>query len=132
MIIAIDTNILIRVITEDDPEQSRRAQQELVAVDQVIVPTHVLCEVVWLLSGRYQHARADLIDVIETILATRTMLVDHDAIASGLALLKAGGDFADGVIAHQGRAAGAEVFVSFDAKAIKLLRQQGLPARPPS
>lgn len=132
MSIAIDTNILIRVITEDDPEQARRAQQELAAADKVIVPMHVLCEVLWLLSGRYKHSRGELIAVVRTILATRNMLVDREAAAAGLAVLAAGGDFADGVIAHQGLAAGADVFVSFDAKAIRLLTLQGLPARLPA
>ncbi|MGH2341028.1 type II toxin-antitoxin system VapC family toxin [Segnochrobactraceae bacterium EtOH-i3] len=132
MIIAVDTNILVRVILEDDPEQGQRAQRELAEADQVIVPTHVLCEVVWLLSRSYGYPHADIIAVLRTILAIRTIRVDQGAIAAGLAMLEAGGDFADGVIAHMGLAAGADMFVSFDRKAVRLLARQGIPARLPA
>ncbi len=47
------------------------------------------------------------------------------------AALDAGGDFADGVIAHEGRWLGAETFVSFDRKAVELMRSRGQPARLP-
>jgi predicted nucleic-acid-binding protein len=46
-----------------------------------------------------------------------------------LAFLKAGGDFADGVIAHEGRWLGGETFVSFDKKAVSLLSGQGVKAK---
>jgi predicted nucleic-acid-binding protein len=46
-----------------------------------------------------------------------------------LALLDAGGDFADGVIAYEGKWLGAETFVSFDKKAVEMLRSQGVAAR---
>jgi len=46
-----------------------------------------------------------------------------------LALLEAGGDFADGVIAYEGSWLGAETFVSFDKKAVKLMLNQGKRAR---
>jgi predicted nucleic-acid-binding protein len=42
-----------------------------------------------------------------------------------LALLDAGGDFADGVIAHEGSWLGADTFISFDKKAVKLMEAQG-------
>jgi len=54
--------------------------------------------------------------------------LDRPAVEAGLALLQAGGDFADGVIAHQGQWLGGEVFVSFDGQALALLRQQGVAA----
>jgi hypothetical protein len=46
-----------------------------------------------------------------------------------LATLDAGGDFADGVIAYEGRWLGAETFVSFDTKAVETLAAEGVPAR---
>lgn len=48
---------------------------------------------------------------------------------AGLALLEAGGDFADGIMAHEGRGLGGETFVSFDKKATALLSQQGEATR---
>ncbi|WP_265289136.1 PIN domain-containing protein [Verminephrobacter eiseniae] len=44
-------------------------------------------------------------------------------------MLEAGGDFADGVIAHEGHWLGGESFVSFDKKAAALLTAQGRSAR---
>ena len=49
--------------------------------------------------------------------------------STGLALLKAGGDFADGVIAYEGSWLGAEAFVSFDRQAVELLAANGRAAR---
>jgi predicted nucleic-acid-binding protein len=51
-------------------------------------------------------------------------------VEAGLALLDAGGDFADGIIAYEGRWLGAEMFVSFDKRAAKLMKAQGETVRP--
>jgi predicted nucleic-acid-binding protein len=53
---------------------------------------------------------------------------DRAAVEAGLASLRAGGDFADGVIAHEGRRMGADVFVSFDRRAVALLKGLDEPA----
>ncbi len=55
--------------------------------------------------------------------------MDLPAVEAGLELLEAGGDFADGVIAHEGDWLGAEEFVSFDRQAVRLLKSQGKRAR---
>jgi transposase len=55
--------------------------------------------------------------------------VNRPAVEAGLAVLEAGGDFADGVIAYEGRWLGGEIFVSFDKKAVALISKQGLSAR---
>ena len=49
-------------------------------------------------------------------------------VEAGLEILEAGGDFADGVIAYEGRWLGGEAFVSFDAKAVNLLERRGRSA----
>jgi predicted nucleic-acid-binding protein len=54
---------------------------------------------------------------------------DPAAVAAGLDLLDAGGDFADGVAAHEGRRLGGDEFVSFDETAVNLLVVQGKRAR---
>jgi predicted nucleic-acid-binding protein len=55
--------------------------------------------------------------------------LDRPTIEAGLEVLEDGGDFADGVIAYQGRWLGAEEFVSFDKEAVSLLKSQGKRAR---
>jgi predicted nucleic-acid-binding protein len=57
--------------------------------------------------------------------------MNRPAVEAGLAVLEAGGDFADGAIAHEGSWLGGETFVSFDKKAVALLAAQGQPARLP-
>lgn len=57
------------------------------------------------------------------------LLDPAQAAEAGLAMLDAGGDFADGVIAYEGLWLGAEMFVSFDKKAVEMLREQGVEAR---
>jgi predicted nucleic-acid-binding protein len=57
------------------------------------------------------------------------VVVNRPAAEAGLAQLEAGGDFADGAIAFEGSWLGAEMFVSFDKQAVKLLKAQGQSAR---
>jgi transposase len=55
--------------------------------------------------------------------------VNRPAVDAGLAVLKGGGDFADGVIAYEGAWLGGETFLSFDKKAVSLIAKQGRQAR---
>jgi len=73
----------------------------------------------------YQFARADSAMVIRKYAYAASVATDGTAAAAGLAMLEMGGDFADGVIAHHGRALGGQIFASFDAAARKILASQG-------
>ncbi len=66
---------------------------------------------------------------IRNLLAAENVGTNPPAVEAGLAMLDAGGDFADGVIAYEGRWLGGETFVSFDARAVEMLKAQGLAAR---
>lgn len=55
--------------------------------------------------------------------------MNRAAVESGLAMLEAGGDFADGVMAHEGAWLGADTFVPFDKQAVTLLLKRGQAAR---
>ena len=57
------------------------------------------------------------------------VVMNRPAVEAGLSALDAGGDFADGVIAYEGNWLGAEEFVSFDSKAVSMLKSQGNRAR---
>jgi predicted nucleic-acid-binding protein len=126
--ITADTNILVRALVADDPAQAAEASQLLREASSIAVPVPVLCELVWVLKRVYGFAVADIGTAIRSLLAAGTVRLDRPAVEAGLALLEAGGDFADGVIAHQGQWLGGEVFVSFDRQAVALLRQQGVAA----
>jgi predicted nucleic-acid-binding protein len=63
------------------------------------------------------------------LLAASNVEVNRPAVEAGLSVLEAGGDFADGVIAFEGRWLGGEAFLSFDKKAVALLESLGQAAR---
>ena len=131
MKIAADTNVLARVILEDDARQTEIARAMLAESELVVLPIAVLCELVWVLGRGYRISAADIMRAITQLCDTENVSVDRPLVAAGLAMLQAGGDFADGVIAHEGRMLGAEVFVSFDSNAVKLLTAQGVKALVP-
>ena len=129
MKITIDTNVLLRTVLHDDPRQAQVAEELLSKASLVAFPLPCLCELVWVLGRSYNFTRVELIRVVETLCNIPNVAVDRAAVEAGLAVLKAGGDFADGVIAYEGAWLGGETFVSFDKKAVSLLAKQGKKAR---
>jgi len=129
MKITADTNVLVRLFTADDPEQASVAADILEQADIVAVSLQSLCELVWVLDRAYKTARSDIAAAIRQLLATRNLVVNRPAVDAGLAMLEAGGDFADGVIAYDGSFLGGETFVSFDKKAVRILMEQGRSAQ---
>jgi predicted nucleic-acid-binding protein len=101
----------------------------LANADMVALAMPVLCELVWVLSQGYKIPSAEIAETIRRLMAGANVVLNRPAAEAGLALLDAGGDFADGVIAYEGNWLGAETFVSFDKKAVKLMDAQGKPAR---
>ena len=129
MKIAVDTNVLVRAITGDDERQSRAAQAQLAQAAMVALAIPVLCELVWVLSQGYKQSAGDIAGAIRGLIDSTNVVVNRPAAEAGLALLEAGGDFADGVIAYEGSWLGAETFVSFDRRAVKLMADQGKSTR---
>jgi predicted nucleic-acid-binding protein len=127
MKITADTNVLVRVLVEDDLRQSKAAQTALQKAEVVAISTSALCEVAWVLSQGYKIHAADTAESIRRLLRG-AVVTNRPAAEAGLAMLDAGGDFADGVIAYEGSWLGAETFVSFDRRAVKLLEAQGKSA----
>jgi predicted nucleic-acid-binding protein len=129
MKVTADTNVLIRAAVQDDLHQARRAAKILAEADLVAVPVPVLCEFVWVLRRGYRKSATDVSDAIRRLMRSPNVVMNRTAVEVGLSALDAGGDFADGVIAHEGEWLGAEEFVSFDSKAVSLLQAQGSRAR---
>ncbi len=129
MKITPDTSLLVRVITEDDKKQAARAATELTEAELIALPLPTLCELVWVLSRGYGASPAVIAKAIRAFIGDAKVVLNRAAADAGLAMLDAGGDFADGIIAHEGAWLGGEAFVSFDRKAVKLLEAQGKRAR---
>jgi predicted nucleic-acid-binding protein len=124
-----DTNILVRAIVGDDARQSTAAQSELANAETVAVTLPALCELVWVLTRGYQVPSRAIAEAIRRLINGANVVVNRPAVEFGLALLDAGGDFADGAIAFEGRWLGADAFVSFDRAAVRLVAARGVDAR---
>jgi predicted nucleic-acid-binding protein len=128
MKITADTNVLVRALTEDHAEQSKAAQLALRKAELVALTIPTLCELVWVLQG-YKIRSSDIAESIRGLIDSANIVVNRSTVEAGLAMLDAGGDFADGVIAYEGNWLGADTFVSFDKKAVRLMEAQGMSAR---
>ena len=132
MTITPDTNLLVRVVVLDDPAQTECAKAELAQATQVFVTLPALCEFCWVLRSRYRFSNADIVAAVLAISGAENVVVDIDAVDVGIDLLRAGGDFADAVIAGLGHRQGSRAFVSFDRTAVKLISASGIFARQPT
>lgn len=129
--ITADANLLIRALADDEEIQSPIARDVLERAELVALTLPALCEFVWVMSRGYKEPRTRIAAALRTLLASRNTEADMSAVEAGLKFLDEGGDFADGVIAHEGRRLGADVFVSFDRDAVRRLMEQGKAAQLP-
>ena len=129
MKIAVDTNVLVRAAVGDDPEQTDAATRIMARAEVLAITVSSLCEFVWALRRVYGYRAPKIAEAIGILLSAENVETNRASVEAGLAMLDAGGDFADGVIAYEGRWLGAETFVSFDKKAVEMLAAQGQAAR---
>jgi predicted nucleic-acid-binding protein len=123
--ITVDTNVLVRVTVLDDRAQASAAAELLRNAECVAITLSSLCEFVWVTTRAYRRPAGEVIQAIMALVDSPGVATDRPAVEAGLAMLEAGGDFADGVIAFDGRRLGGEVFASFDRKAVDLVAAQG-------
>jgi predicted nucleic-acid-binding protein len=127
-VIGLDTNILARYLTQDDPAQSRRANAVIAEAtrrgDRWAVNTIVLCELVWVLRDAYGFDRETVVTTLEKILDTGQFVIeDRDMARRALADYRHGpGDFSDYLIGWRNREAGCSETATFD----RALRRSGL------
>jgi predicted nucleic-acid-binding protein len=124
IMIGIDTNLVIRYVTGDDPEQSPRAR--MIIDDQpIFVPVTVVLEAEWVLRSVYDYNSADVARVLRAFGGLPTVTIEDGAIvADALDQAENGMDFADAL--HVGRSTQCESFVTFDKKPVKAAIAAGL------
>lgn len=134
MNIIADTNVVVRLLVQDDPVQSAQARKLFLEADTFTIPSSVMCEYVWVLSHAYKQDRERIASSIRRLMTVESVIVKDDEIEAGLALLEQGGDFADGVHAYAGSCLAPKhaVFASFDKKAVRLLSAQGTSTLSPA
>lgn len=123
--IALDTNVLVRFLVEDDEQQSRRAtrliERAIEGDEQLFISDIVMCETVWVLSSAYRFSRAEIVQALSGLLRARAaVFTSGDRLARALdAYAKGKGDFADYLIREHARAAGADTVATFDRSLLK-------------
>lgn len=119
--IGLDTNVLVRYVTQDDPEQSARATtlvEGLSEGDPAFVATVVLVELHWVLRRAYGVGREEADRVVATLAQTRELrMEDPDVVRAALRRAGEGAELPDAVIAETGARAGCTAVLTFDAKA---------------
>jgi len=129
--IGLDTNVLVRYLTQDDPVQSAEVDAviEQLSTEQPGVISHiVLCELVWILSRAYQYSREQVAEVIHAVLTCQEFLVERVDLAE-LAFLdyqQGNADFSDYLLARRHQLMGAEYTVTFDRKAAGAVRMMAM------
>lgn len=125
--IAVDTNVLVRLLVKDDAAQTQEVIQFFKQLDadgdRVRVSDVVVCELVWVLRSSYQFGREQITSTLEQLLPARQLVFDSpDRLIRALRSFEAGrGDFADYVIREEARMAGCDSIVTFDKT---LLREE--------
>jgi predicted nucleic-acid-binding protein len=116
----LDTNVLIRYLTQDDPAQARKANALIDGAvargEKIHLDVVVLCEAVWVLRDAYDFDRATIAGTLEKVLdAAQLSIDDSAALREALTAYRAGpGDFADYVLGLRNRKAGCSTTATFD------------------
>ena len=122
---ALDTNVIVRYIAQDDPAQSAAATRifEDIISDKNhgFITSIALCETLWVLSRAYGQPREKLVEVIEALLKADNLELEHrDLVWSAKEDFRNGtADFSDYLIARIGKVQGASTTLSFDRNALK-------------
>jgi predicted nucleic-acid-binding protein len=116
----LDTNVLVRYLTQDDAPQSRKAnavfERASAGGARIHVDTVVLCELVWVLRTAYGHDRATVASTLDKLLdAAQLSIDDRDLVREAARRYASGpGDFADYILALRSRSAGCDTTLTFD------------------
>lgn len=121
--LAIDTNLVVRYLTNDHPKQSPRARA-LVDGQPVFASITVILETEWVLRSTYEYRPADVARALRAFAGLPTVTVEDGAIvATALDLAEKGLDFADAM--HLGRSTHCAGFATFDRKFVKAAKAAG-------
>jgi predicted nucleic-acid-binding protein len=119
-LIGVDTNVLVRYLTQDDAAQARKVDALVAAAiedgDRLHVDDIVLCEVVWVLRAAYRLGKPSIAGALERIMRTALFsFEDRELLHAALSDYVVGpGDFSDYLIGRRNSRSGCEHTVTFD------------------
>ncbi|MGD9542811.1 MAG: PIN domain-containing protein [Methylocystis sp.] len=121
--IALDTNVLVRYLAQDDREQAKAAtrfiEERLTASDPGFISTIVLCEIIWVLESCYDLKGSDIVSIIKVLLDTRQIVVgEANAVRAALNYFSV--DLVDAIIHEVGKSRQCQATVTFDRKFARL------------
>jgi predicted nucleic-acid-binding protein len=117
---AVDTNVVVRFLVNDDPDQSKIATD--LFRQSIFIPATVLLECFWVLRSRYLFDRQRLAAALTALVTWPTVVIDNDSeVEWAIARFAEGADFEDAL--HIANAGSAEVFVTFDSNLTKRLSE---------
>ena len=126
--IALDTNILARLVTNDDPVQASQSASLIDTGNALFVPLTVTLEFEWVLRGAYSLDKPAIVRSFEALLSVRNMSFERQSdIQQALQYYQSGFDFADAL--HHAGATGCKALATFDQKFKKLAAKAKL--KPP-
>lgn len=118
--IALDTNVVVRFLVEDDREQSERARAFLESQNRAgepcLITDIVVCEIVWVLESCYRFDRAEIYEVLRSLLRARQLRFQSaDLVARALQRYAKGkADVSDYLLDEVGRSLGSSATATFD------------------
>ena len=124
--IGLDTNVLVRYLTQDDKKQSAKAnaliENELTAQSPGYITAITLIEVVWVLESCYEQSKEGILDVLHALLTTRQLLVEKaDKVYMAMRRFANGNaDFSDALITILSEQEGCSRVVTFDKRAVNV------------
>lgn len=123
---AVDTNLIVRYITRDDPKQAAIAGR-IVGSERIWVAKTVLLESEWVLRGVYEFSATEVLAALQALLGLPNVSTeDAEAVAAALSWAQGGMDFADAL--HAASAGPADRFITFDADLVKKAKKLGVAA----
>jgi predicted nucleic-acid-binding protein len=124
--IGLDTNTIVRYLTQDDPVQSRKAAEiieHMLSEDNPgFISLVTMAETAWVLERIYHQSNREIARTVEMMLQADSLFIQNEQeVFTAMVALKAGqGSFADALIAALGRWAGCASTLTFDKKASRI------------
>jgi len=121
--IGLDTNVLVRYLTQDDQEQANKAnkliEQQLSVHNPGYITLITLVEIVWVLESCYEQSKSEILNILHAVLTTKQLLIEQaDIVYLALKRFANGrADFSDALIVMLSENNGCHEVFTFDKKA---------------
>ena len=127
--LAVDTNVIVRLLVQDDPGQYQRAR-DIFGQASLFLTKTVLLEAAWVLRYGYRLQAAEVMTALEALISLPNLHLEAETeVRQAIAWHRDGMDFADAL--HLAASSRATAFLTFDRDMIKIGRRLGLPVSAP-